>query len=394
MASDTQLGAPDRPTVIAASAYLTGVNALVINVQPIIMGALADGRGLSSGNLGQLSAIFIAFNTLCFLGAPLWIRRVSWRSVAFLSAMGASFVILSGAVAVSFTVLLLVFALLGLVKGFMGAIAFASLGDARNPDRAYGVSVVVQSVLAALVATPLSAVVLPRWGVAGLFIVLALVFTTACIACRWLPATRAESASSEAEPDLEAPKASAAAPAIIALAALGLFTGGIIGFWFFLERIGAARGVSGSLVGVAVSLCALSTILSAVLVAALGGRVSSMMFVWAGSAMVLAGFAALAAPGDIAFMSSALLFALGWGLAQPAYWAVVRKVDGTGRLFVAAPAVSGFAGALVGLTAGVVIAWGGYGGLIQVSGGLVMVAAILLVIARGFARRSRVAVEV
>jgi len=394
MASHNQLSAPDRPAVIAASAYLASVNALVINVQPLIMGALADGRGLSASDLGQISAIFIVFNTLCFLAAPLWIRRVNWRSVALLSAMGAALVILAGAMAVSFPVLLLVFALLGLVKGFMGAIAFASLGDARNPDRAYGISVVVQSVLAALVATPLSAVVLPRWGVAGLFIVLASVFATACIACRWLPTTGAESASPAPRHDLEARRAGAALPTIVALAALGLFTGGIIGFWLFLERIGAARGVSGSLVGVAVSLCALSTVLSAVLVAALGGRISSMMFVWAGSAMVLAGFAVLAAPGDIAFMASALLFALGWGLAQPAYWAVVRKVDGAGRLFVAAPAVSGLAGALVGLTAGGVIAWGGYSGLIRVSGGLVVIAAIVLAVAQGGARRRNVAVEV
>jgi len=39
---------------------LTAVNALIVNLQPVIMGALADGRGLSDTNLGRVSAIFVS----------------------------------------------------------------------------------------------------------------------------------------------------------------------------------------------------------------------------------------------------------------------------------------------------------------------------------------------
>jgi hypothetical protein len=82
-----------------------------------------------------------------------------------------------------------------------------------------------------------------------------------------------------------------------------------------------------------------------------------------------------------------LLFALGWGSAQPAFWAIVSKVDATGRIFVAAPAASGIGGVAVGLLAGPIIERGGYLGLLTFSSGLIVAALVAASIAL---RRSHV----
>jgi hypothetical protein len=82
--------------------------------------------------------------------------------------------------------------------------------------------------------------------------------------------------------------------------------------------------------------------------------------------------------GDVAYIACNMMFSFGFGLAQPAYLAVVRKVDATNRLFVAAGGVIGAAGVVIGLVAGPIIGLGGYKAMILVAAGFVIAGAVLL----------------
>jgi predicted MFS family arabinose efflux permease len=301
--------------------------------------------------------------------------------MSFLALTAAIAIVLSGGWAQTLAALLLVFAALGVAKGLLGAVAFAALGETDNPDRAFGASVVGQSLLAAVAAVPLSAWIVPRYGVVGLFCALAALLCAGFAACVWMPVQGRTAASATAGSGQASPLVSAAAvPPFVALLASGLFAAGIMGFWYFMERIGTARGSSAGWVGLAVSLAALASIVTAAVVTWLGARWSSLVYVFGGTALVLAAFALLSLPGDAAFMSACLLFALGWGLAQPAYWAVVRKVDATNRLFATAPAASSAGAVVVGLAAGPLIAQGGYGELVACSAAFIAAGAICLVL--------------
>lgn len=382
----------DRPSAIAAASYFTSLTMLAINVQPLVLGALAVGYGLTDRDLGQISAVFIGSTTLATLTAPLWVRRVDWRLFSLITLVLCSAVFAFGATSSTGTHFLLLFTVLGLVKGCVGTPAFASLGDASNPERAYSVSIIWQNVVAALVTIPLSSFVIPRYGAGGMFLALAAIFLTGVFACRWLPRRGR---------DVEVtPGASQAAPIfsrhavapLVGLLALGLFTAGVLGFWYFVERIGAGRGHSTGFIGIVLSLGALATILSAGLAAWLGGRAPSRVAVLGGSFMLLIGFALLRIPGEFAYAASAFLFSLGWGLAQPSYWAIVRKIDATSRLFVASAAAQGASGVVIGLVAGPIIERGGYDLLMIFSGGLVAAGAVCLGVAGviGAARLQRV----
>jgi hypothetical protein len=110
----------------------------------------------------------------------------------------------------------------------------------------------------------------------------------------------------------------------------------------------------------------------------LGGRASSRVPIAAGSLILLLAFVVLQRDGDMAYIACNMLFSFGFGLAQPAYLAVVRKVDATNRLFVAAGGVIGASGVGIGLVAGPIIGIGGYGAMILVAAGFVVAGAVLL----------------
>jgi len=379
---------PPRPTsstvdamsAVLAAAYLSGVGNLVVNVQPIVLGALADGYHLGDGALGQIGAAYIGFSSLSSLTAPLWIRRVNWRYTSLIAVVSCVALMALGAATSQTTWLLVLFSLIGAAQGAVAAPVFAALGDNRNPERAFAVSIVVQSVIAAAMQILLASYVVPRAGAHGMFISLAIVTASAGIAAMWLPTRGRSMEMSSARGDAVAPAIPlrAALPCAVALAALGLFTAGLLGFWYFVERIGAARGMAHGTIGLALGLGSIANVASSGLVAWLGGRASTRVPIAAGSLILLLAFIVLQLDGDVAYIACNMMFSFGFGLAQPAYLAVVRKVDATNRLFVAAGGVIGAAGVVIGLVAGPIIGLGGYKAMILVAAGFVVAGAVLL----------------
>jgi predicted MFS family arabinose efflux permease len=367
---------------------LVGLNALMGNVQPLILGALADGYHLGVRDLGHISSAYVGTNTVAMLLGPLWIRRWNWRRVTLVSALIAAVLASSGALAQTATSVLLVFGLLGIAHAFLGAPSFACLGDATDSDRSYAVSVISQSFVAAVIAAPLSAYVVPTFGAKGLFLFLGLLFLSAAPACIWLPAGGRAPGEPETGPVARI-TALALAPALAATLALALFMAGALAFWYFDERLGAHRGVTGAVVGATVSGISILSIPAAGVVAWLSKKISSLAFVSLGTCIIIAGYLTLRVPGVGAYVIGNLGFAIGWAVATPGYYAVLRRADPTGRLFVAAPAVGGGAGVVTGLVAGPIIEWGGYASLIAFSGGLTIAAALTLYICALITRTSR-----
>jgi hypothetical protein len=98
--------------------------------------------------------------------------------------------------------------------------------------------------------------------------------------------------------------------------------------------------------------------------------------------------------GLAAFAVSNLLFSMSYGVVQPPYWAILRKVDLTNRMFVVATAVQGAAGVAVGLIAGLVIGAGGYGALLILSAMTVAAGAVILGLSGVIASRRLSPVEI
>ena len=368
-------------TVVLAASYLTALSQIFTNMQPVILGALADDFGFSNGSLGNLSAVYVACATLVLASAPLWVRRVSWRLLTAAALVMAAVVIVCGAAVTSLSTFMLLFGLFGMFKSMLGVPAFACLGDTENPDRSFGIAAVVQAISATILVAPVATYLIPAFGSPGVFILLGLLLLSGLLVVWFIPADgQAESASRSAdamsvqEPEGAPFLSRAAIPAYVMLFASALFTAGLVGFWYFVERIGVAKGISPSTIGLTLSAGSLGSIVAASLFAWLSQRVKGVVFLLVGSSLLLSCFVMLQFSGVMPFVLANILFSLGWGLSQPPYWSILSQVDATKRLFVAAPMTGGVAAALIGVFSGPIIDAYGFNGMIAFSAISVVVA--------------------
>jgi len=378
----THTHASSGRAVVAAS-LLTGINQLLVNVQPLLFGVLALRIGLADAELGYLGAVVIAALTLGSVSGPFWVRRANWRLVCALALVGAAVAFLFGAAVASFDAALLIFGAAGLFLGLLSPPAFGCLGDAANPSRAFAISVVAQSSLAAASTLALAFAIIPRFGAPGAFVAVAIAVAAALPLCWSLPRGTSSPLEVSAIVDGAPLLSRAAIPAYAMLFAKGIFVAGILGYWIFVERIGVAHGISGERIGLTISLCALASAASAGIVGWLAGRVRLVAMIATGTAIVIGAFIALGVPGFLAFVLSNFLFAFGWGFAQSAYWGLLREVDATNRLFVAGPAAAGVGGVAAGVIAGPIIAAAGLSAMTIASGIALLAAAFIAFLVAG-----------
>lgn len=377
---------------VLAAAYVSALGNLLSNVMPLLLGALADRYGLSDGALGQFNAAFIAATMVTGLSAPYWVPRFDWRIANYVAIAGAVVALVIGTGAATITSLLILFAALGLFLGTLLPTSFAALGETRFPNRSYATGVTMQSLLAAVANIAISVVVLPYWGVSGILLGLALLVASGVIATAHHP--RCGVAAPAPASDHSTPRGHlltpAALPAMLTLFAIALVIGGIQGYWAFVERIGVGHGLAAEAVAATLSLCAVASIINSAAVAWIGDRVRAVTIIIAGTAIVNLSFFLLTFPGLVPFVASNILFASGFGLLVPSYWAVLKRVDATDRLFVVGPAAASAGAVAVSLVAGTVIGAGGYVGLTIFDGALTVVAALLAIAAGAAMGRTRV----
>lgn len=387
-----QTGASSGAAVVAAS-LLTGVNQLLVNVQPLLFGVLAVRLGLDDAELGYLGAVVIAALTLGSISGPFWVRRANWRFTSALALVGAAAAFALGAAVTTLDAALLVFGAAGLFLGILSPPAFGCLGEAENPPRAFAISVVAQSSLAAASTLALSFAIIPRFGAPGAFVSVAVAVAAALPLCRSLPRGAGSARELSATVDGAPLLSRAAIPAYSMLFAKGVFVAGILGYWIFVERIGVAHGIPGERIGLTISLCAVASAASAGIVGWLAGRVRLVPMIAIGTTIVIGAFIALGVPGFLAFALSNFFFAFGWGFAQSAYWGLLRDVDATNRLFVAGPAAAGVGGVVAGMAAGPIIAAAGLSAMTLASGIALLTAALVAFLVAGSlrVRRSRAA---
>ncbi len=376
---------------VLAAAYVSALGNLVSNVMPLLLGALADRYGLSDGALGQFNAAFIAATMVTGLSAPYWVPRFDWRVASYIAITGAVAALVIGTGAATIASLLILFAALGLFLGTLLPISFAALGETRFPNRSYATGVTMQSLLAAVANLGISVVLMPFWGVSGILLGLALMVASGAMAIRRHP--RGGVASPAPASDHSTPRGHlltrAALPAMLMLLAIALVIGGIQGYWAFVERIGVGHGLAAEAIAATLSLCALASIVNSAVVAWIGDRIRAITIIVAGTVIVNLSFFLLTFPGIVPFVASNILFASAFGLLVPSYWAVLKRVDATDRLFVAGPAAASAGAVAVSLVAGTVIGAGGYIGLTIFDGALTIIAALLAVVVGAALHRTR-----
>ncbi|MFT6958330.1 MAG: DHA1 family inner membrane transport protein [Halieaceae bacterium] len=327
---------------LAAGALLYTIGPAAIMLMPMIVGVYVDAMGFSGRESGFLASAEAAGMAIASVLAIFWVRRLNWQRVAL---FGIALSVVANLLATGIDgflpmVCCRIAASTGAGTAF--AVSVASLAERREPERAYGVGLVVETAMVILMIA-LSPLVIERWASDGIFYMLALLGIIVALPILWLPKR------SEKLQQIEREKMSKAVPnfgpiMVVLLATLIHFIG-TVGFWTYLERIADAAGHSTAYIGTVLALGLGAGLPGAAVAALLGDRLG---FAWPfiTSTLVLVGAVVLAVGNINALVLAicAISFSFMWILASTYQFALMARLDAGGSLVVLMPAASGVGG--------------------------------------------------
>jgi predicted MFS family arabinose efflux permease len=318
------------PRGLAAAVVLGTLGALTIMVVPGFVMLVGGQSTLDDRQLGYVASWDINASAAAIGLATFLIARWSWR---LLAAVGLVLIVLGSlftALNHTYTAIVAARICAGIGEGLAIAVAFAALGSAVNPDRAFGIYLVIGLSASAAILAALPSLE-SRFGSAAVFEGMASLTLVSLLLLPWLPA-RAGTSNQNAE---------AAAPVSKHLA-----IGGLVGVflyfiaqgavWSYFERIAAASGVDPVVTGEAMGISSFAGVGGALASVALVSPCGRRWPLIASAIISLASFALL--HGHVtgtALVAAGILFNFGWNMAQPLLSGVCSDADCRGRVVVA-----------------------------------------------------------
>jgi MFS transporter, DHA1 family, inner membrane transport protein len=295
-----------------AGAMLVGTAALMIlGVQPILLGALAEAGRLSVSGLGRLA---MAEVMALALGSAIGTRvmphgriRAKTTLACLVLAIADFAIYLPHSTAELYALRVIA----GLAEGLALGATVAILTHTRHPARVNGLFLGLQTLPQMLAAYLLPVWIIPTWGVNagfGLLGVLALLSITGTYWLQWfLPVIEATNTRWHRSPSV-----------LTALGAVIVQNAAIGGAWNYIEQVATDRQLGASTIGTALSASLAFQVVGALLVAWIGWRAPYRIVLWA-AISVQTGIALLLsqAPSASAYVVEASAFGLLWLALQP-----------------------------------------------------------------------------
>jgi DHA1 family inner membrane transport protein len=339
-------GSPHRPLIGGIFLYSVGPAALML--MPMLVGVYMDELGFSGRQAGVLASTEALGMAVSSLLALFWVRKLDWRIVALsglvISLLGNLLTIMVH----NFDAILVCRAITSLATGTVFAVSIATLAEAENPEKAFGLALAVETFLMFIILAA-SATIILHYGASGLFFTLAMLSCLMLPWAGWLPKGTHKgkgTASNTSSSDLS--QAHSSLWVWLALAATVIHFSGALGFWSYLERIAHVAGHSTATIGTVLAW-ALAAGLIGALLAAWRGEKWGFAWPFSISTALLIG-ATLFSMGQFGLsflVLSALTFNCMWVLSNAFQAALVAKLDHNGNYVVLVPAAQGL-GAVAG----------------------------------------------
>jgi predicted MFS family arabinose efflux permease len=359
--------------LVAAVVVATSVGLVGANLQPMLLGAIIDGLGLSPGEAGFAGSVELgAMAVVTLLLAP----RVASLSRSRLALMGAVVTVLGyafSAAATSFEALLVARLFTGLGEGAVLAAGNAAAASSSDPDRLWAFVVVFGGLVAALIMGTIPLAIGP-WKQVGGFVVVA-VFCLLCLpGMRLLPpapaATVAAASSALPHPGL----------GVLTLLAILLAQIGESGLWAFSERLGLQVELSAEAIGLVLGGATLAGVGGAAAAAVLSTRSGRVGPLAVGILVTtVARCAVVYATTPAVYVASQLVWGISYLFVLPYFLGTVAALDRFGRWSAAAGGAMSIGVAIGPGVAGWLASDAGYGalGVLMAATGL---ASLLLVV--------------
>ncbi len=335
---------PPNLTTTTAALAVGSVALLMLGLQPLLLGALADESRLTLDQIGyaataELLALGATTGLLAAFMPPLRIRLINAAGGAALALANIASITSHGYGMVAAR------AAAGTAGGILVWIAIAAVTRAARPDRLSGIFLMAQTLAQAALAAILPITLMPRYGANGGLASLACFGVLAMAASFILPDSFARL------PKPEAGQAGLPIRGLIGLASVFFYLAGIVGLWVFVEQIGTGAKIAANIVGFAVAAALAAQVTGSGIATLITGRIKPVpvlvlcCLLNIGVIVVLGG--KLSAP---LYLASIILFGFLWLFAMPFQTRLLVDLDPTRRtamLLSAAQLLGSAAGPLV-----------------------------------------------
>ncbi|OJU20143.1 MULTISPECIES: hypothetical protein [unclassified Sphingomonas] len=365
---------PDRAQPVGRGA-IAGAIALYIAgglfwaFLPFFVSLQTEHAGIGAAEAGLLGTAYLAGFTVSSMLAVWWAGRIALRPAIAGAAVviAAAFWLLG--VSGAFAVALAACFVIGNAMGGLWVIAYRVLGLAPVPARAFAIAIGLSYPALALVTFTAGQWIIPRSGLAGVLLTIALLVGILSlggtqIPRRFTPAVAADRQSG----------AGATGAGVLALAAL-FFTGFAFAcIWSFAAKIGASIGIDAGAVGAVLSSNLLLTGFGSLVASATVGRTRHALPLL-GALAVLALCAGLLMLPLTPLLFAVALVSLGFGIGavMPYQLAAISDADRSGALTSLIVAVQGAGSALGPPLAGLM--WDAGGPVAIAGAGLLLILA-------------------
>lgn len=340
-----------NPAAGASLANLAGaIHAFVIpgvafQLMPLIVGAVKDGLGMTSGQLGSVPSAELGAMTLANLIGAWLIRDSSWRRLLWAGWLLLIFGNLASAAAHSATSLFTCRAVTGFGGGLLSAVAAAALARAASPERAFAASSVAQAILTAacMVAAP-KLLQVASWGI--LFITVAVLalpgpVLIGRIAALRLPAAREPEHTRQQIKRIDA---------LVLWGPLGMVLGylALSMVWVYMGEAGRQAGLSIEAVAFGLSVGSFASLAGSLFVTAVGQKLPRVAALALTPVLTCSALSIVFATSvDWAFVPGVILWSFGATIFTPYAFATTSQADPSGTATSLASALTG-AGAAIG----------------------------------------------
>lgn len=320
------------------SAILVGlIGALVIFVTPGFLAIVAQQTGFDNDQLGYLVAWDINAMAITIGISTFALARVRWRLAV---GLGLALIVVGNlltAMTVSFPAMAAARVVSGAGEGIAVGFAFAALGRASNPDRAFAIYLVVGALFssALLYALPIiQAAIEPS----TIFIINALIVIPVLLTLRWFPEGSVDEQDVFAGGGKLDLRLSGGA-----LLGVFLFFFAIGAVWSYSERIGMASGISVTAIASGLSIGTMAGVAGAALAGMLPRRWGRIWPLLISGALGIVSFILFL--GEVTptnFIAACVLLLFSWNFAQPLLSGICSEACHRGRVVCAMGSIQTF----------------------------------------------------
>ncbi|HTP78163.1 MAG TPA: cytochrome P450 [Rhizomicrobium sp.] len=343
---------------------VSSVGGLLFNIMPALLGAAAARFALNDAQVGTVGSSMLAGFALVAATSRQWIGRFDWRR---LIGAGTALSVASLAAAAfidSYGALLATLFATGMGLGLLYTVTIAIVSENHRPDRAFGIKLASEVLLAIVAVLLLTQFVQARWGFAGTVLTLAAISgVVSLVGLLGIPAHRALVPPDERFAMLRRFRSDLSmmrnwAP-WLGLGAMFVSFGGLAALWAFLTQIAPSFGVNDRTVAVLLMIGLAVSGMAGIAAAVIGDRFGRERPLMIGMLAAIAGVVVLMVGHGLAGYFIGALLAVGlWNFPMAYQMGMIASSDPNGRVAVLMPAALAVGSALGPVLAGALLSGG------------------------------------